>query len=109
MGLMKCKILPPSPTSLFQISSVTSEMSNQMQTRMDAEIVVYSKLSRKPGYQKYAVQNRKAKGYSITNAIKIKNQNFRLNRQGLGRIRIVKQRGVLYNSSVNWLTQMGTE
>ena len=30
-----------------------------MQARMDAEIVVYSKLSWKPGYQKYAVQIRR--------------------------------------------------
>ena len=43
-------------------NTVMSEIRNQMQTRMDAEIVVYSKLSWKPGYQKYAVQNRRAKG-----------------------------------------------
>ena len=30
-----------------------------MQTRTDAEIIVYSELSRKPGYQKYEVQNRR--------------------------------------------------
>ena len=35
--------------------------------------------------------------------IKTKNQKCKIIRQGLGRIR--KQRGVLYNFSINWLTQ----
>ena len=74
-----------------------------MQNRMDAEIDVYSELSRKPGYQKYEVQNRRQEK-SIKNIIKTKNQNFGVHRQGLGRIRIGKQRGVLYNISINWLT-----
>ena len=35
---------------------------NQMQTMMDAEIVVYSETSREAGYQKYEVQNSRQKG-----------------------------------------------
>ena len=38
---------------------VTSEIGTRC--RMDAEIVVYSKLSQKPRYQKYEVQNRRQK------------------------------------------------
>ena len=53
--------------------------------------------------------DQKANALSIKNVIKTKNQNFGVNRQGLGRIRIGKQRDDLYNFSINWLTQIGTE
>ena len=74
-----------------------------MQTRMDAEIIVYSEKSREPGDQKFEVQNGRQK--SSQSKTKTKNQNFRINKQGQGRIRIGKQRGVLYNFTINWLTQ----
>ena len=63
------------------------------------------KQSREPGDQKFEVQNGRQKSSRSKYIIRTKNLNFRINRQGLGRIRIGKQRGVLYNFTINWLTQ----
>ena len=76
-----------------------------MQTRVDAESVVFIQVEgRKPGYQRYTVQDVKQKSSQNTNDNQNKESEFRNDRQGLGRIRIDKQRGVVYNITINWLT-----
>ena len=76
-----------------------------MQTRVDAEFVVFIQVEgQKPGYQRYMVQDGKQKSSQNTNDNQNQESEFRNYRQGLGRIRIDKQRGVLYNITINWLT-----
>ena len=53
------------------------------------------KQSQEPGDQKCEVQNGRQKSSQSKYVIRTKNLNFRKNRQGLGRIRIGKQRGKL--------------
>ena len=59
-------LVPPTPNSKQVTRNYTSILCyvwdrNQMQTRMDAEIVVYSEQSREPGDQKFEVQNGRQK------------------------------------------------
>ena len=76
-----------------------------MQTRVDAEFVVFIQVEgRKPGYQRYTVQDGKQKSSQNTNDNQNQESEFQNYRQGLGRIRIDKQRGVVYNITINWLT-----
>ena len=82
---------------------------NQMQTRMDAEIVVYSKLRSKARISEIRSTGLAGKISQLQTLIKNQESEFWSYRQGLGRIRIEKQRSVLYNITINWLTQIGTE
>ena len=69
-----------------------------MQTRVDAEFIVFIQVEgRKPGYQRCTVQDGKQKSSQNTNDNQNQESEFQNYRQGLGRIRIDKQRGVLYN------------
>ena len=75
-----------------------------MQTRANAESDVYSS---RVGNQVIRDASYKTTGRRVVNksVIKTKYQNSRKTRQGLGRIGIRKQRVVVYNISINWLTQ----
>ena len=76
-----------------------------MQTRVDAEFVVFIQVEgRKPGYQRHRVKDVKQESSQNTNDNQNQESEFRNYRQGLGRIRIDKQRGVVYNITINWLT-----
>ena len=76
-----------------------------MQTRVDAEFVVFIQVEgRKPGYQRYTVQDVEQESSQNTNDNQNQESEFRNYRQGRSRIRINKQRNVVYNITINWLT-----
>ena len=77
---------------------------NQMQTRADAEIVVYSVGDRKPGDQKYAVQNDSQENSQGCPESKNQKSSKPKTNRGKAEIVVVKQRGVVYYLSINWLT-----
>ena len=75
-----------------------------MQTREDADIVVYSIEGQKPGDQEYAVQNGRqenSQGSPESKKPKIKTKTNR----GKAEIIVVMQRGVVYYFSINRLTK----
>ena len=75
-----------------------------MQTRADAEIVVYSIEGQKPGDQVYAVQNdRQENSQGSLESKKQKSSKTKTNRGKAG-IVVVMQRDVIYYFSINWLT-----
>ena len=67
-----------------------------MQTRVDAELVFYSKRKSKARISDMQGTGWQAKSSQI---------QWLSYRQGLGRIRIEKQRVVLYNITIDWLTK----
>ena len=77
-----------------------------MQTRMDAETVVFhQKRVVSQTIRNAKVQNHKANRIIKSQSI-IRNQKSecRQNRQGLDKNRYPYQKGVMYNISINWLT-----